>query len=60
MTAKQQALKDIKESLKKEERTFIAFRSELNPTMRRIVSEYLKEQKKTKTSYCLSCWTFKH
>ena len=58
MTAKEQALKDIKDELKREHKAFIAFKSELNPIMRKLVSEQIKEQKKIskKTSYCLSMW----
>lgn len=55
MTAKQQAIKDIKDELKGSGKCFITFHSELNPIMDSIVSEYLKEQK----SMCLSCWTLK-
>ena len=55
MTAKQQAIQDIKDSLKKEGKAFIAFRSELNPVMRKLVSNQLKEQK----SWCMSAWSVK-
>ena len=56
MTAKQQALKDIKDELRQENKAFIAFRSELNPIMRRIVSEYLHQQR---TCICISTWIVK-
>ena len=55
MTAKQQAIKDIKDDLKRSGKCFITFHSELNPVMDSLVSEYIKEQK----SMCLSCWTLK-
>lgn len=53
--AKQQAVKDIKECLKQQNKAFIAFRSELNPIMDSIVDDYSRQQK----SVCLSCWTVK-
>lgn len=40
MSARQQAIQDIKECLKQESKSFIAFRSELNPIMRKLVREY--------------------
>lgn len=46
MTAKQAAIKDIRESLRQEGKSFLLFRKELNPVMRTIVSTYLKAQKK--------------
>ena len=53
---REQAMKDIKDDLKAEGKAFIAFRTELNPIMRRIVNEYLKSQK---TSICISAWIVK-
>ena len=53
-TAKNMAIRDIKEDLKEQNKLnstckcFIAFRSYLNPVMRRLVSEHLKEQKSIK------------
>ena len=44
MTAEQQALQDIKDDLKQQSKTFIAFRKRLNPIMDRIVNHYLNEQ----------------
>ena len=44
MSAKEQALIDIKKDLKKNNKCFLAFRSELNPVMRRLVYDQLKEQ----------------
>lgn len=55
MTAEQQAIKDIKDDLKRSGKCFITFHSELNPVMDSLVSEYLNKQK----SMCLSCWTLK-
>lgn len=45
MPAKKQALKDIREDLKKEGRAFIAYKSELNTSMRNLVHRQLREQK---------------
>lgn len=39
------AVQDIKIELDKEGKCFIAFRTELNPIMREIVSEYNRRQK---------------
>lgn len=57
MTARQQALKDIKDDLKKSGKSFIAFRSELNPAMQELVKEQLKEQRKI--SFCMSSFSIK-
>lgn len=40
------AVRDIKEELKNESRCFIAFRSYLNPVMKELVKQHVKEQKK--------------
>lgn len=48
MTAKQQALKDIKEYLREEGKTFLMYRKELNKPIMAIVREQLKEQKEKK------------
>lgn len=48
LTAKEQALKDIKAELRTQHKAFIAFKTELNPIIRKIVSEQLKAQKKLK------------
>lgn len=48
LTAKEQALKDIKAELRTQNKAFIAFKTELNPIIRKIVSEQLKAQKKLK------------
>ena len=45
MSAKQQAIKDIREELSKQSKSFIAYRSELNSVMRKLVSNHLKAQK---------------
>ena len=39
LTAKEQALKDIKAELRTQNKAFIAFKTELNPIIRKIVSE---------------------
>ena len=46
MTAKGQAIQDIKDELKSEGKCFFSFRKELNPTINKIVDEYLKQQKR--------------
>lgn len=48
MSAKQQALQDIKAELKSEGRSFIAFYRELNETMKELVKEHINKQKKLK------------
>ena len=45
MSAKQQAVRDIREALAKANKAFIAFHSELNPIMRELVREQLEAQK---------------
>ena len=45
MNARQQAEQDIRRELKSCSKSFIAFRTELNPVMRKIVKEYLNAQK---------------
>lgn len=44
-TAKNIALQDIKEELKREHKAFVAFRQDLNEPIQSIVHSYLKEQK---------------
>ena len=44
MSAKEYAVQDIKDDLMKEKRSFLAFRKELNPVMRRLVSRQIKDQ----------------
>lgn len=44
MTAREIALRDIKEELKQESRSFISFRTELNPAISQIVKDYSKIQ----------------
>lgn len=44
MTAKETAIKDIKDELRQESRSFITFRKKLNPIMNFIVKRYLKLQ----------------
>lgn len=57
MSAKQQAMRDIIESLKEEHKAFIAFRKELNPIMEDLVESYIECQD-THKSWCLSGWSF--
>lgn len=46
MTAKQQAIRDIKESLRSERKSFLAFHKELNPVMDYLVNEHIQQQQK--------------
>ena len=46
MTARDKATQDIREDLMHQNKCFIAFKSELNPIMRRLVREQLREQNK--------------
>lgn len=51
MTAKQQALKDIRESLREEGKSFLMYRRELNKPIMALVREHIKEQKKYENSH---------
>lgn len=44
MTAKEQAVIDIKDELRQQCRCFLAFRERLNPVMDRLVDTYTKRQ----------------
>ena len=44
MSAKEVAIKDIRESLKRQGKCFLAFRVDLNPIMKDLVNEYIKAQ----------------
>lgn len=44
MSAKEQAQLDIMEDLKQSNKCFIAFRTELNPIMRKLVSHQIRQQ----------------
>lgn len=44
MSAKDYALLDIQEDLQQRNKSFIKFRKELNPVMRRLVSKQIKQQ----------------
>lgn len=44
MSAREYATQDIKASLKEHDKSFIAFRKELNPAINNIVKDYLKVQ----------------
>lgn len=57
MSAKEQAILDIKEDLKKTSKCFIAFRTKLNPVMNYLVHQQLKAQRVK--SWCLSAVTSK-
>lgn len=48
MTARQQAIKDIREELRNSHKSFIMFRTELNKKMLNIVNEQLKAQRQLK------------
>jgi hypothetical protein len=57
MSAKEQAIEDIKDDLKQQSKCFIAFRKELNKTMRQLVYRQIQAQKRK--ALCLSQWTNK-
>lgn len=65
MTPKQLAVLDIKEDLKQQGKCFIAFKTNLNPSMRRLVRDQIREQtpfgrtvRKTQlVAHCLFCIT---
>lgn len=44
MSTKELAIQDIKEDLKKQGKCFITFHNELNPVMRKLVIQQLREQ----------------
>ena len=44
MTPKDLAVKDMKEDLRRQNKSFLAFHNELNPVMRKIVSSQIREQ----------------
>lgn len=48
INARQLALHDIKVELESQNKCFIAFRVDLNPVMREMVEEYIKQQNKLK------------
>lgn len=48
MSARTEALKDIKAELRKEHKPFIAFNTALNPIMKELVRHTLLMQKKSK------------
>lgn len=49
-TAKSQAEKDIRESLRMQGKCFLAFRTELNPIMKDLVKNQIKAQKSCASS----------
>ena len=52
MSAKESAIQDIQSELEKQGKSFLAFRTQLDPVMDSLVDEQLKLQEKA--SYCLS------
>lgn len=44
MTAKKQAIMDIKDALRQNHKAFIAFRRELNPIMNKLVCNHIRQQ----------------
>ena len=44
MSAKESAIKDIKESLQLQGKCFLAFHKELNPIMQQLVRNHIKSQ----------------
>ena len=44
MTPKDLAVKDMKEDLRRQNKSFLAFHNELNPVMRKLVVSQIKEQ----------------
>lgn len=50
MSAKETAIHDILEELRATHKSFIAFRSELNPVMRNLVKKQIKKQKQCQSS----------
>lgn len=48
INARQMALHDIKVELESQNKCFIAFKVDLNPVMRKMVEEYIKQQSKLK------------
>lgn len=44
MTAKEQAVQDIKDELKLSSKSFLAFRKKLDPIMDKLVENYIKQQ----------------
>lgn len=49
MSPKKQAIQDIREELQRNGRCFLAFHSELNPIMRRLVNNQIKLQQSVKS-----------
>lgn len=48
MTAKEQAIQDIKEELRIEGKSFLMFRKRLNPKMKELEDNYIEQQIKLK------------
>jgi hypothetical protein len=56
MSAKEAAILDIQEDLKKEKRSFINFIKALDPIMFALEHEWIARQEECK-SWCVSAWT---
>lgn len=52
MSAKESAIQDIQSELEKQGKSFLAFRTQLDPVMDSLVNEQLQMQEKA--SYCFS------
>ena len=57
MSAKDLAIQDIQSELERQGKSFLAFRTQLDPVMDSLVNEQLKLQEKA--SYCLSGYSKK-
>lgn len=44
MDAKEVAIQDIKDDLKQQSKSFLAFHKQLNPIMKKIVNTYIQQQ----------------
>ena len=55
MSAKQTAIQDIKDDLKLQGKSFLAFRSELNSVMNKLVFHHIMEQKCQQSLFPVHC-----
>ena len=55
MTAKQTAIQDIKDDLKLQGKSFLAFRNELNTVMNKLVFHHIMEQKCQQSLFPIHC-----
>lgn len=51
MTAKDLAVQDMIPELEKQNKCFLAFRQELNPIMRKLVSQHIKAQREATNTF---------